>query len=110
MEKKDSQSKQQELLKKIKIVPYVRYNKKTEEWTMKAKLIENSKEIIITMERKQLDSIAKIVAYLYHDEREKYIQTTSETRKGHIYKDLEDINQWLTIEYKKLKELNEKKR
>ena len=44
------------------------------------------------------------------DEREKYIQTTSETRKGHIYKDLEDINQWLTIEYKKLKELNEKKR
>ena len=110
MEKKDSQSKQQELLKKIKIVPYVRYNKKTEDWTMKAKLIENSNEIIITMERKQLDSIAKIVAYLYHDEREKYIQTTSETRKGHIYKDLEDINQWITIEYKKLKELNEKKR
>ena len=43
MEKKHSQFKQQKL-QKTKSIPYVRYNKETEEWIMTSKLINIPKE------------------------------------------------------------------
>ena len=108
MEKKHSQSKQQGLQKRNKPVPYIRYNKKTEEWTMKAKYIDTPKEVKLEMNKKQLDSVAKLVAYLYHDLKEYYINTSSDQRKVHIYKDLQDIDQWLTVQYNKLRDEKEK--
>ncbi len=104
MEKKDIQSKQQKLQRKTsKYVPNIKYDKVTEEWTMRAKLIETQEEPRITMTKKQLDAIAKIVSYLYHDKQQQYMKSSSELRKMHIYNDLKDIDQWLTMEYNKLR-------
>jgi len=52
--------------------------------------------------RKQLDIIAKIVIYLYHDERKHYEETASEERKNHIYRDIKSIDQWLSSQYRRL--------
>lgn len=52
--------------------------------------------------RKQLDIIAKIVTYLYHDERKHYEETASEERKNHIYRDIKSIDQWLSSQYRRL--------
>ena len=91
MEKKDIQSKQQKLQRKTsKYVPNIKYDKVTEEWTMRAKLIETQEEPRITMTKKQLDAIAKIVSYLYHDKQQQYMKSSSELRKMHIYNDLKD--------------------
>ena len=109
MEKKDILFKQQKLQKKNKPIPFVRYNKETEEWTMRAKLIESQEEPKITMTKKQLDSIAKIISYLYHDKKQQYMKSSSELRKLHIYNDLKDIDQWLTMEYNKLRGEDEEK-
>jgi hypothetical protein len=84
-------------------VPDIKYDKVTEEWTMRAKLIESREEPEIIMTKKQLDSIAKIISYLYHDKKQQYMKSSSELRKLHIYNDLKDIDQWLTIEYNKLR-------
>tara|TARA_R100001594_G_scaffold100262_1_gene134871 strand:+ start:2305 stop:2538 length:234 start_codon:yes stop_codon:yes gene_type:complete len=70
---------------------------------MRAKLIETQEEPRITMTKKQLDAIAKIVSYLYHDKQQQYMKSSSELRKMHIYNDLKDIDQWLTMEYNKLR-------
>jgi hypothetical protein len=106
MEKNHSQFKQQKLLKKSK-KPYIRYNKEKDEWIMQAKLIDEE-DNNININEIQLDSIAKLVAYLYHDLKEKY-QDSSPKRKEHIYNDLKKIDQWLTIQYNKLREKYEEK-
>ena len=108
MEKKHSQFRQQKL-QKTKPIPYVRYNKKTDEWIMTSKLVKIKKESNIKINKKQLNSIAKIVSYLYFDEKEKYMKSASNSRKQHIYNDLKDIDSWLSIQYKRLKEKDEEK-
>ena len=60
--------------------------------------------------RKQLNIIAKIVTYLYHDERKHYEETASEERKHHIYKDIKAIDQWLSSQYRRLEIEDAKKR
>ena len=60
--------------------------------------------------RNQLDLIAKIVTYLYHDERKHYEETASQERKNHIYKDVKAIDQWLSSQYKRLGVGDAKKR
>ena len=62
------------------------------------------------MTRKQLDLIAKIVTYLYHDERKHYEETASQERKNHIYKDIKAIDQWLSSQYRRLGVEDAKKR
>ena len=60
--------------------------------------------------RKQLNIIAKIVTYLYHDERKHYEETASEERKHHIYRDIKAIDQWLSSQYRRLGVEDAKKR
>ena len=110
MEKKHFQSKQQRLQKTSEPVPHIRYNKQTEEWTMKVKYVSTPREIKPEMNKKQLDSIAKIVAYMYHDEKKHYEETASDTRKTHIYSDIKAIDQWLESQYKRLGVEDETKR
>ena len=60
--------------------------------------------------RKQLNIIAKIVTYLYHDEKKHYEETASEERKHHIYRDIKAIDQWLSSQYRRLGVEDAKKR
>ena len=60
--------------------------------------------------RKQLNIIAKIVTYLYHDEKKHYEETASEERKHHTYRDIKAIDQWLSSQYKRLGAEDAKKR
>ena len=60
--------------------------------------------------RKRLNIIAKIVTYLYHDERKHYEETASEERKHHIYRDIKAIDQWLSSQYRRLGVEDAKKR
>ena len=62
------------------------------------------------VDRNQLDLIAKIVAYLYHDKRKEYEKIASDERKAHIYNDIKDIDQWLSSQYKRLEREDAKKR
>ena len=62
------------------------------------------------VDRNQLDLIAKIIAYLYHDERKHYEETASQERKNHIYKDIKAIDQWLSSQYRQLGVEDAKKR
>ena len=62
------------------------------------------------VDRHQLDLIAKIVTYLYHDKRKEYEKIASDKRKAHIYNDIKDINQWLSSQYKRLEREDAKKR
>ena len=55
------------------------------------------------MERKELDIIARLVAYMYHEKREEYENLASDERKGHIYDDLRSIDRWLAERYQYLK-------
>lgn len=64
----------------------------------------------MTVNRRQLDLIAKIVTYLYHDERKHYEETASQERKNHIYKDIKAIDQWLSSQYRRLGVEDAKKR
>ena len=64
----------------------------------------------MTITRKQLDLIAKIVTYMYHDKKKQYEETASEERKHHIYKDIKAIDQWLSSQYKQLEREDAKKR
>ena len=116
MERRLSQSKPLKLLKNEKWKPYIRYQKETDTWVAKAirkersgneKMEETMEELTskirILMERGQLDIIARIVAYLYHDKIDDYKEIASDLRKEHIYKDLRSIDQWLNIQYDRLK-------
>ena len=97
--------------------PYVRYKKETDTWITKAikknqpgneemeeKMDRITSKIRILMDRDQLDIIARLVAYLYHDKKDSYKEIASDLRKEHIYKDLRSIDQWLSIQYERLKD------
>ena len=77
---------------------------------MKVEYIVTPEEIKLEMNKKQLDSIAKLVSYLYHDEKKYYEETASDTRKAHIYRDIKAIDQWLELQYKRLGVVDETKR
>jgi len=64
----------------------------------------------MTITKKQLDLIAKIVTYTYHDEEKHYEETASEERKHHIYKDIKAIDQWLSSQYRRLEVEDAEKR
>ena len=121
MEKKPLLSKQLKLLTNEKWKPYIRYKKETDTWIAKAvqeersdsKKVEGimdkmSSKIKVLMEREDLDIIARIVAYMYHDKKDDYIEIASDLRKEHIYKDLRSIDQWLNIQYQKIEAQDEK--
>ena len=125
MAKKHLPSKQQRLLKNERWKPYVRYKKETGEWIAKAvrekrpgreemeekvegTMYKMSSKIKILMERDNLDIIARIVAYMYHDKRDEYMGIASDLRKEHIYEDLRSINQWLNIQYQRMEDQDEK--
>ena len=121
MGKNHSPSKQQRLLKNERWRPYIRYEKETDTWITKAireeqpgrekmeKTVDKiSSKIKILMERNELDIIARIVAYMYHDQKDTYLDTASDLRKEHIYKDLRDIDQWLNIQYQRMEAQDER--
>ena len=121
MGKNHLQFKPQKLLKSEKWRPYVRYEKETDTWVAKAireeqstkKKVERtmdkiSSKIKILMERNELDIIARIVAYMYHDQKDGYMDTASDLRKEHIYKDLRSIDQWLNIQYQRIESQDER--
>ena len=121
MAKKHLPSKQQRLQKNERWRPYIRYKKETGEWIAKAirearpkreKMEGNvdkiSSKIKILMERDELDIIARLVAYMYHDKKDEYTDVASDLRKEHIYKDLRSIDQWLNIQYQKMETQDER--
>ena len=121
MAKKHLPFKQQRLLKNERWRPYIRYNKETDTWITKAireerpgreKMEETmdkiSSKIKILMERDELDIIARMVAYMYHDQKDTYLDTASDLRKEHIYNDLRSIDQWLNIQYQRMESQDER--
>ena len=121
MEKKPSLSRQLRLLKSEKWRPYIRFEKETGRWIAKAIrekrpgrqemegiMDKMSSKIKILMERDELDIIARIVAYMYHDKKDDYTGIASDLRKEHIYKDLRSIDQWLNIQYQRLEDQDER--
>ena len=121
MEKKPLPSRLQELLKNEKWKPYIRYQKETDTWIAKAiKEVREGKRIVeetmdqitskikVLMDRKQLDIIARLVAYMYNDKKDEYEKDASDLRKEHIYRDLTNINEWLGIQYRRIGQQEEK--
>ena len=121
MEKRPLLSKPLELLKSERWKPYVRYQKETDTWIAKAvKEVQEGKRITeetmdqisskikVLMDRKQLDIIARLVAYMYNDKKDEYEKNASDIRKEHIYRDLKSINEWLGIQYRRLGQQEEK--
>ncbi len=117
MERSPLQSKRRGLQKNERYEPYVRWNKETDEWVYKAiKVDTNGDEemeetaestIEILMTRSELDIIARLVAYMYHDKIDEYKEIASDMRKDHIYKDLRSINMWLNSQYQQLEKQDE---
>ena len=66
-----------------------------------------SSTVEVVMDKEELDVIARIVAYLYHDKKDEYKEIASDLRKEHIYKDLRAIDLWLNTQYKQLEDQNE---
>ena len=122
MEKKPLPSRQQKLLRNERWQPYVRYEKETDTWIAKAIREEqpDSKKVERTMDKipskikiimgNELDIIARIVAYMYHDQKDEYMDIASDLRKEHIYKDLRSIDQWLNIQYQRIEAQDERNR
>ena len=121
MEKKPLLSKPPKSLKNERWKPYIRYQKETDTWITKAirekqardeKMEETVGKIIskirILMDKSQLDTISRLVAYLYHDKIDNYKEIASDLRKDHIQKDLKAIDQWLNIQYNRLAQQEEK--
>ena len=121
MEKRPLLSKPLELLKNERWRPYVRYKKETDAWIAKAireeqpdrEKVERTMDKIpskikVLMERKDLDIIARIIAYMYHDKKDDYMNIASDLRKEHIYKDLREIDQWLNIQYQRMETQDER--
>ena len=117
MEKKPSLSRPQRLLRSERWRPYIRYEKETDTWIAKAvreersdiKKVEGivdkmSSKIKVLMEREDLDIIARLVAYMYHDKKDDYTGIASDLRKEHIYEDLRSIDKWLNIQYQRLED------
>ena len=67
-----------------------------------------SSKIKILMSRDELDIIARIVAYMYHDNKDDYMQISSDLRKEHIYKDLREVDKWLNIQYQRIEKDDER--
>ena len=118
MGKNPLQSRQPRLQKNERWKPYIKWDKKTDEWIYKAVKVNRpgdeemeedrqTTQINIRMDRKELDVIARLVAYMYHDKKDEYLEIASELRKGHIYSDLRKIDEWLNLQYKKLEEEDE---
>ena len=121
MAKKPLHSKPLKLLKNERWRPYIRYEKETDTWVAKAvrevqegeQIMEEAMDQIpskirILMDREQLDIIARLIAYMYHDKKDEYEELASDLRKEHIYKDLRSINQWLNIQYQQIERQEEK--
>ena len=121
MEKNPLPSRLQKLQRNERWKPYIRYDKETDTWIAKAvreeqpesKKVERTMDKIpskikVLMERNELDIIARIVAYMYHDQKDEYINASSDLRKEHIYKDLRSIDQWLNIQYQRIETQDEK--
>ena len=121
MEKKPLQSKPLRLLKDERWRPYIRYEKETDAWITQAiKEVKAGREemeetvgrtlskIKILMDREQLDIIARIVAYMYHDKIDSLKTTATDLRKEHIYKDLRSIDQWLNIQYQQMQDKDDR--
>ena len=121
MEKKPLPSRLQELLKNEKWKPYIRYQKETDTWIAKAiKEVQEGKRIVeetmdqipskikVLMDRKQLDIMARLVAYIYHEKKDDYEKSASNLRKEHIYRDLKSINEWLGIQYRRIGQQEER--
>ena len=121
MEKKLLHFKPQKLLKNERWRPYVRYEKETDTWIAKAIKEKRSgsremektmdkipSKIKVLMEREELDIIARIIAYMYHGQKDEYKHSSSDMQKEHIYKDLRSIDQWLNIQYQRLEQQEEK--
>ena len=118
MEKNPLQFKQQKKLLNERWKPYVRYEKETGRWIAKAIRVDGEREermdeipekkqIQTLMDREQLDVIARLVAYLYHDKKDEYGEIASDMRKEHIYRDLRSIDIWLDSQYRRLEKENE---
>ena len=86
MEKKPLPFRPPRLPKNERWRPYIRYEKETDAWIAKAIREERperqemegimdkmSSKIKILMERDELDIIARIVAYMYHDKKDDYM-------------------------------------
>ena len=123
MGKKLLQSRPLRSLKNERWRPYIRFEKETGEWIAKAIREERlnkekteetmdkiSSKIKVLMEREDLNIIARLVAYMYHDKKDDYTGIASDLRKEHIYKDLRSIDQWLNIQYQRLEDQDEKNR
>ena len=117
MEKKPSLSRPQRLLRSERWRPYIRFEKETGEWIAKAireersgnekmeKIMDKvSSKIKVLMEREDLNIIARLVAYMYHDKKDDYTGIASDLRKEHIYEDLRSIDKWLNIQYQRLED------
>ena len=118
MGKNHLQSRQLRRLMNERWKPYIRYNKEEDRWISKAIRIDRyrdeevdtdveKEEIKILMNREQLDIIARLVAYMYHDKKDEYEELASDMRKEHIYKDLRAIDIWLNSQYRRLEKENE---
>jgi len=118
MAKNPLQSKQRRNPLNERWKPYVRYNKDEDSWVSKAikidrprdeevEEVDEGKRVQILMTRKELDIIARIVAYMYHDKKDEYEEIASDLRKEHIYKDLRSIDIWLNSQYKQLEREDE---
>ena len=95
--------------------PHIRYNKETDEWTSSVTYPNQPEEETICpklwdpiakppeVKRKELDIIARLVAYMYHEKREEYENLASHERKEHIYNDLRSIDRWLAERYQYIK-------
>ena len=121
MAKKHLPFKQQRLQKNERWRPYIRYQKETDTWITKAireerparekmeEIVDKiSSKIKVLMERDELDIMARIIAYMYHDQKDAYLDTASDLRKEHIYKDLRSIDQWLNIQYNRIEAKDER--
>ena len=88
-----------------KIRPYVRYNKDTDEIEtgtyIEREITNEPSEASMETGRSTLDSIARVVAYMYMSEQKDYEQLCSspELQRSHIFKDLVKIDKWLTQQY-----------
>ena len=121
MEKKPLPFRPPRLPKNERWRPYIRYEKETGAWIAKAIREERtdnekaerimdkiSSKIKVLMEREDLNIIARLVAYMYHDKKDDYTGIASDLRKEHIYEDLRSIDQWLNIQYQRLEDQDEK--
>jgi hypothetical protein len=52
--------------------------------------------------REKLNSISRLVEYMYDSKREEYELLASEDRKEHIFNDLQSISRWLNDQYRAL--------